>query len=168
MISVLLEEETPGVEHALELFEGFLKIFQAFSSDHQIFNQIAEYESQCSEQLDLLNKLIQIAPQGHSKIQHAKELQQELRMERDTWRLVTSLYQDRLNSECQDSEMEEEYWVGLDDTTSEQDLVKQLYEKSVNIRQAQLVVDWLERRAADVYYDSHYNQVLRKCKLSSK
>ncbi len=158
LMSVLLEEEIPGVDDALRLFESFIRIFRNFGAEHQVFNQIADYESQCSEQVDCLRRLIQIAPQGHGKLVHAQELEQELRLERDTWRLIASLYQDRLNSDSQDSEMEE-FWVTLDNTTSEEDLVKQLYEKNANIRQAQLVVDWLEQRAADVYHDSHYNQV---------
>jgi septation ring formation regulator EzrA len=91
LMSVLLEEEIPGVEDALHLFESFLKTFQAFGTEHQAFNQNADYESQCSEQVDSLRKLIQIAPQGHGKLAHARELEQELRVERDTWRLVASL-----------------------------------------------------------------------------
>ena len=164
LMSVLLEEEIPGVEDALHLFESFLKTFQTFGTEHQVFNQIADYESQCSEQVDSLRKLIQIAPQGHGKLAYARELEQELRLERDTWRLVASLYQDRLNSDSQDSEIEE-FWVSLDNTTSEEDLVKQLYEKNASIRQAQLVVDWLEQRAADVYHDTHYSQVIAKFHL---
>jgi nuclear pore complex protein Nup107 len=125
-----------------------------------VFNQCAEYESECGEQVSALRKLIQMAPRGHNKLSQAQELEQELRLERDTWRLVASLYQDRLNSEFHDSEMEsDEIWSGLDDVTSEDDLVKQLYDKNAIIRQAQLVVDWLEQRAADVYHDSHYSQV---------
>lgn len=160
LMSILLEEEVPGVEDVLELFEDFLKTFQSYGAEHQVFNQCAEYESNCGEQVATLRKLIQMAPQGHNKLAQAQELEQELRLERDTWRLVASLYQDRLNTEFQDSEMEtEEIWNGLDDATSEEDLVKQLYDKNATIRQAQLVVDWLEQRAADVYHDSHYNQV---------
>lgn len=160
LMSILLEEEVPGVENVLELFERFLKTFQSFGAEHQVFNQCAEYESECGEQVSALRKLIQMAPQGHNKLAQAQELEQELRLERDTWRLVASLYQDRLNSEFQDNEMEsDEIWSGLDDVTSENDLVKQLYDKNTLIRQAQLVVDWLEQRAADVYHDSHYSQV---------
>lgn len=160
LMSMLLEEEVPGVDDVLELFESFLQAFQSFGAEHQVFNQCAEYEAQCSERVAALRKLIQMAPQGHGKLTQAQELEEELRLERDTWRLVASLYQDRLNSDLQDSEMEsEEMWSGLEDATSEEDLVKQLYDKNVTIRQAQLVVDWLERRAADVHYDTHYNQV---------
>ena len=160
LMSTFLEEQVPGADDALELFESFLKTFQSYGAEHQVFNQCAEYESECGEQVSALRKLIQLAPQGHSKLSQAQELEHELRLERDTWRLVGSVYQDRLNSEFQDSEMEsEEIWSGLDDATSEEDLVKQLYEKNATIRQAQLVVDWLEQRAADVYHDSHYNQV---------
>nr|SVE72157.1 EOG090X01MR [Daphnia similis] len=159
LMSILLEEEVPGVENVLELFESFLQTFQSYGAEHQVFNQCAEYESKCGEQVTALHKLIQMAPQGHKKLAQAQELEQELRFERDTWRLVASLYQDRLNSELQDSEMEsEEIWSGLDDATSEDDLVRQLYDKNAIIRQAQLVVDWLEQRAADVYHDSHYSQ----------
>lgn len=160
LMSILLEEEVPGVENVLELFERFLKTFQSYGAEHQVFNQCAEYESECGEQVSALRKLIQMAPRGHNKLSQAQELEQELRLERDTWRLVASLYQDRLNSEFHDSEMEsDEIWSGLDDVTSEDDLVKQLYDKNAIIRQAQLVVDWLEQRAADVYHDSHYSQV---------
>ena len=159
LVSVLLEEEVPGVENAMELFENFLQVFKAYGAEHQVFNQCAEYDTHCSEQVACLRKLIQLAPHGHGKLTQAQELEQELRLERDTWRLLTSLYQDRLNSDFQDSEMEEEFWISLEDATSEEDLVKQLYDKNPTIRQAQLVVDWLEQRASDVYYDSHYNQV---------
>ena len=159
-MSMLLEEETPGIEDAMQLFDNFLATFQKFGSEHQIFNQIAEYENKCTEQVHSLRRLIQIAPQGHRKLVHTQELEQELRLERDTWRLVASLYQDKLNSDSQDSEVED-MWTDLDGTASEQDLVKQLYEKNATLRQAQLVVDWLEQRAADVYHDSHYSQVIK-------
>lgn len=165
LVSVLLEEEVPGVENAMELFENFLKVFQDYGAEHQVFNQCAEYDAHCSEQVTCLRKLIQLAPQGHVKLTQAQELEQELRLERDTWRLVTSLYQDRLNSDFQDSEIEEEFWISLEDATSEEDLVKQLYDKNPTIRQAQLVVDWLEQRASNVYYDSHYSQVNVYCNL---
>lgn len=160
LMSVLLEEEIPGVADVLELFESFLKTFQSYGAEHQVFNQCAEYETECSARVETLHKLIQMAPHGHSKFTQAQELEKELRLERDTWRLVISLYQDRLNSEFQDNDMEtEELWTGLDDATSEEDLIKQLYGKNAAIRQAQLVVDWLEQRAADVYQGSHYSQV---------
>lgn len=167
LVSMLLEEEVPGAEDVMELFERFLKTFQSHGAEHQVFTQCGEYESDCGEQVSTLRKLIQMAPQGHSKLSQAQELEQELRLERDTWRLVISMYQDRLNTEFQDSEMEsDEIWGGLDDATSEEDLVKQLYDKNATIRQAQLVVDWLEQRAADVYHDSHYSQVREGAKLS--
>lgn len=161
LMSILLEEDVPGVEDVMELFESFLKTFQSYGAEHQVFNQCAEYKTECGERVTALCKLIQMAPQGHGKLNQAQELEQELRLEQDTWALVGSLYQDRLNTDSQDSEMEtEEIWSGLEDATSEQELVKQLFEKNVTIRQAQLVVDWLELRAAEVYHSSHYNQVL--------
>jgi len=160
LMSILLEEEVPGVDSVMELFESFLKTFQSYGAEHQVFNQCFEYKSECGERVAALCKLIQMAPQGHGKLNQAQELEHELRLERDTWALVGSLYQDRLNSDSQDSEMEtDEIWSDLEDATSEEDLVKQLYEKNSTIRQAQLVVDWLEQRAADVYHSSHYNQV---------
>jgi len=160
LMSILLEEEVPGVDNVMELFECFLKTFQSYGAEHQVFNQCSEYKSECGERVTALCKLIQMAPQGHGKLNQAQELEHELRLERDTWALVGSLYQDRLNCDSQDSEMEtDEIWSDLVDATSEEDLVKQLYEKNSTIRQAQIVVDWLEQRAADVYHSSHYNQV---------
>ena len=50
----------------------------------------------------------------------------------------------------------EAIWSRLGDATSKKVIVKQLFEKNVTIRQAQLVVDWLVQQEADV---NHYNQV---------
>ena len=99
-------------------------------------------------------KLIQLAPQGHGKLNQAQA--PKLCLKQDTWALEI-FYQDCLNSDSQDSEMETEaIWSRLGDATSMKVIVKQLFEKNVTIRQAQLVVDWLVQQAADV---NHYNQV---------
>ena len=52
--------------------------------------------------------------------------------------------------------LKKRFVVSQGEATSKKVIVKQLFEKNVTIRQAQLVVDWLVKQEADV---NHYNQV---------
>ena len=45
-----------------------------------------------------------------------------------------------------------------DHISSEKELVKQLFDRETSVRQAQIVVDWLERNAADTL-DDYYDKV---------
>ncbi|XP_075228715.1 nuclear pore complex protein Nup107 [Lycorma delicatula] len=77
-----------------------------------------------------------------------------LENERNTWRLVYALYQNRLCSRTsadgakKESESME---VTLSKILSEKEVVSQLYRDDNAIRECQLVVDWLEKTASDQF-----------------
>ena len=77
-----------------------------------------------------------------------KELSTEeinLENERNTWRLVYCLYQNRLNSPSFQNVMD----IDINSNISEKELIDALYRNDSMIREYQLIIDWLEKNALD-------------------
>lgn len=68
-----------------------------------------------------------------------------LENERNTWRLIYCLYQNRLDSIDFNSQVD---MVG-GSNISEKEVIEALYKNSQLIREYQLIIDWLERNALD-------------------
>ena len=68
-----------------------------------------------------------------------------LENERNTWRLVYCLYQNRLNGPNYQKEMD----VDINSNMSEKDVIDSLYRHDSIIREYQLIIDWLEKNALD-------------------
>lgn len=78
----------------------------------------------------------------------SKELSNEevnLENERNTWRLVYCLYQNRQNATNFQRSMD----VDMNTNISEKELINSLYESDKIIREYQLIIDWLEKNALD-------------------
>ena len=69
-----------------------------------------------------------------------------LENERNTWRLIYCLYQNRLSSLSNDTSKME---TDANDNISEKDVVENLLKNETIIREYQLIIDWLERNAVD-------------------
>lgn len=82
-----------------------------------------------------------------AKIEKSELTAEELSLEneRNTWRLIYCLYQNRLDSCDYDSQVE---MVG-GSNISEKEVIEALYKNSQLIREYQLIIDWLERNALD-------------------
>uniref|UniRef100_A0A673ACH8 Nuclear pore complex protein n=1 Tax=Sphaeramia orbicularis TaxID=375764 RepID=A0A673ACH8_9TELE len=134
--SALLKEDDPGEAAAASLFPEFLASFLKHSSS-AVFELLEDYQNVCQEKVDVLQSVVLRAGQN-SKTAGVRWL---LQQESCTWRLISSLYRDRVQLALEDDIMT--------DLGSEKVVVEQLFQRDAVIRQSQLVVDWLESIAKD-------------------
>lgn len=82
-----------------------------------------------------------------SKVENTELSPEEISLEneRNIWRLLYCLYENRLNSSDYDSQMEVEDNTNI----SEKEVIGTLYKSSKLIREYQLIIDWLEKNALD-------------------
>ncbi|KAF6723325.1 Nuclear pore complex protein Nup107 [Oryzias melastigma] len=138
--SALLKEDDPGDAAAVSLFPEFLASFLKHSSS-AVFELLEDYQSLCQEKVNILQSVVLRAGQN-SKTAGVRWL---LQQEDCTWRLVSSLYRDRVQLALEDDIMADLSVPG----ESEKVVVEQLFQRDAVIRQSQLVVDWLESIAKD-------------------
>ncbi|XP_042367166.1 nuclear pore complex protein Nup107 [Plectropomus leopardus] len=138
--SALLKEDDPGEAAAASLFPEFLASFLKHSSS-AVFELLEDYQSLCRDKLDVLQSVVLRAGQN-SKTAGVHWL---LQQENCTWRLITSLYRDRVQLALEDDMMTDM----VVPSESEKVVVEQLFQRDAVIRQSQLVVDWLESIAKD-------------------
>uniref|UniRef100_A0AAY4EL48 Nuclear pore complex protein n=1 Tax=Denticeps clupeoides TaxID=299321 RepID=A0AAY4EL48_9TELE len=117
MSAVILKEEDHGEAASLSLFPDFLQAFLKHSSS-AVFDLLEEYENICQDKS---------AP-GQQKTSKTAGIFWLLQQEMVTWRLINSLYRDRIQSALED------------------DI---LMDFSVSTMCKGLVVDWLESIAKD-------------------
>lgn len=138
--SALLKEDDPGETAAVSLFPDFLGSFQKHSLS-AVFDLLEEYQTVTQEKVDVLQSVVVRAGQN-SKTAGVRWL---LQQENCTWRLINSLYRDRVQLALEDDIMMD---LGIP-SESERVVVEQLFQRDAVIRQSQLVVDWLESIAKD-------------------
>lgn len=125
-------------ENALdELFMEYLEVIQARTNVHEIFETVSDLARCCTDTLNVVRGL-------KSKIRTSSTMLSErwLENERNTWRLIYCLYQDRLSSDAQENNIP---YLGV----SEKLCVENLYKRDALIRESQLIIDWLECNALD-------------------
>ena len=83
-----------------------------------------------------------------SKVENSEMTPEEISLEneRNTWRLVYCIYQNRLESSDFQSDMDID---GNSTYISEKEVIEALYKNSKLIREYQLIIDWLEKNALD-------------------
>lgn len=142
--SALLKEDDPGEAAAASLFPEFLGSFLKHSSS-DVFELLEGYQNLCQDKVDVLQSVVLRAGQN-SKAAGVRWLVQQ---ENCTWRLITSLYRDRVQLAMEDDLMADM----VVPSKSEKIVVEQLFQRDAVIRQSQLVVDWLESIAKDQIVD---------------
>ncbi|XP_060066692.1 nuclear pore complex protein Nup107-like [Ylistrum balloti] len=147
----LLLEEDPGISACKGLFEDFQKCMKANVSESQSFDLIKEYENACREHVVLLRKLMKRATRNEPRFQKTFEMLDLIEHEQNTWQLVHSLLKDQLEVELRmdlpDEEMNED--GGSLFRKSDKKIVSDFFENNSEIRQSQLIVDWLESCALE-------------------
>ncbi|XP_023265720.1 nuclear pore complex protein Nup107 [Seriola lalandi dorsalis] len=138
--SALLKEDDPGEAAAASLFPEFLTSFLKHSSS-AVFELLEDYQTLCQDKVDVLQSVVLRAGQN-SKTAGVRWL---LQQESCSWRLITSLYRDRVQLAMEDDIMTDM----VVPSESEKVVVEQLFQRDAVIRQSQLVVDWLECIAKD-------------------
>uniref|UniRef100_A0A7N8WVN6 Nuclear pore complex protein n=1 Tax=Mastacembelus armatus TaxID=205130 RepID=A0A7N8WVN6_9TELE len=123
------------------LFPDFLASFLKHSSS-AVFDLFVTYLLIMTiSQVDVLQSVVLRAGQN-SKTAGVRWL---LQQENCSWRLITSLYRDRVQLALEDDIMID---IAVP-SESEKVVVEQLFQRDAVIRQSQLVVDWLESIAKD-------------------
>lgn len=86
-----------------------------------------------------------------SKVENMELLEEEnsLESERNTWRLIYCLYQNRISNVGMSNQMDHDGHVN-NNYVSEKDVTDNLYKSESYIREYQLIIDWLEKNAVDV------------------
>ncbi|XP_032360970.1 nuclear pore complex protein Nup107 [Etheostoma spectabile] len=138
--SALLKEDDPGEAAAASLFPEFLASLLKHSSS-AVFELLEDYQTLCQNKVDVLQSVVLRAGQNSKTAGVHWLLQQEI----CTWRLITSLYRDRVQLALEDDIMTDL----VVPSESEKVVVEQLFQRDAIIRQSQLVVDWLESIAKD-------------------
>uniref|UniRef100_A0AAX7SPA9 Nuclear pore complex protein n=1 Tax=Astatotilapia calliptera TaxID=8154 RepID=A0AAX7SPA9_ASTCA len=136
--SALLKEDDPGEAAAASLFPEFLGAFLKHSSS-AVFELLDDYQALCQDKVGEFSVVLRAGQ--NSKTAGVRWL---LQQENCTWRLITSLYRDRVQLALEDDLM-----TDMVVSNSEKVVVEQLFQRDAVIRQSQLVVDWLESIAKD-------------------
>uniref|UniRef100_A0A8C3YRL3 Nuclear pore complex protein n=1 Tax=Catagonus wagneri TaxID=51154 RepID=A0A8C3YRL3_9CETA len=128
----------------MSMFSDFLQSFLKHSST-TVFELVEEYENICSSQVNILSKIVSRATPGLQKFSKTASMLWLLQQEMVTWRLLASLYRDRIQSALED----ENIFAVTAFNASEKTVVEALFQRDSLVRQCQLVVDWLESIAKD-------------------
>lgn len=132
--------EEPAIKTGKELLHSFHQALQACPDRSDVLELISSFEKACQEELDKLKGL-----QVYSRSTYRPPMMTELNLERSTWQLIGALYGDRIEHEQYDDAVEHMDLMASD--RSDKELVSEFFERDSSVRQAQLVVDWLEKNA---------------------
>lgn len=144
MSALMLKEDDPGEAASLSLFPDFQQSYLRHAST-AVFDLLEEYEALCQDKVSTLQKLVLRSAPGQQKSSKTVSITWLLQQEMVTWRLITSLYRDRVQTV-----LEEDIMMDITaPSESEKAVMEQFFQKDSMVRQSQLVVDWLESIAKD-------------------
>ncbi|XP_029042532.1 nuclear pore complex protein Nup107 [Osmia bicornis bicornis] len=140
---IILKTKEPWREIMSKLYYDFLHSIQMNFSETQIFDTIADFIQNCSDTLDIMRGM-----QSKVETNEVSEEEISLQNERNTWRLIYCLYQNRINSINFTTVMEDD---SEENNTyiSEKVVIDNLFKTESYIREYQLIIDWLEKNALD-------------------
>ncbi|CAK9799994.1 Nuclear pore complex protein Nup107 [Anthophora plagiata] len=140
---MVLKASEPWREIMSKLYYDFLHSIQINFSEAQVFDTVADFIQNCSDTLDIMRGM-----QSKVEIKEISEEEVSLENERNTWRLIYCLYQNRINSLNFPTPMEDD---SEESTTyiSEKAVIDNLFKTESYIREYQLIIDWLEKNALD-------------------
>ncbi|XP_036312529.1 nuclear pore complex protein Nup107 isoform X3 [Pipistrellus kuhlii] len=130
--AVMLREDDPGEAASMSMFSDFLQSFLKHSST-TVFDLIEEYENICSVQVNMLSKIVNRATPGLQKFSKTASMLWLLQQEMVTWRLLASLYRDRIQSALEDENM----FAVTALNASEKAVVEALFQRDSLVRQCQ-------------------------------
>ncbi|KAK2587811.1 hypothetical protein KPH14_003913 [Odynerus spinipes] len=138
---IILKANEPWREANTKLYYDFLQCVQAHLSELQVFDTIADFIQSCTDTLEMMRGM-------QAKVENTAISSEEISLEneRNTWRLVYCLYQNRINASNFDNQMDDNTEVTY---ISEKDIIENLYKTDSQIREYQLIIDWLEKNALD-------------------
>ncbi|XP_006621102.1 nuclear pore complex protein Nup107 [Apis dorsata] len=139
---IILKSKKPLRDVMSKLYYDFLHSVQINFSETQVFDTIADFIQNCTDTLDIMRGM-------QSKVEtNVSDEEISLENERNTWRLIYCLYQNRINSLNFPTPMEDD----LEESNtyiSEKVVIDNLFKTESYIREYQLIIDWLEKNALD-------------------
>ncbi|KAB0794317.1 hypothetical protein PPYR_11156 [Photinus pyralis] len=120
------------------LYLEFYETLQMCTNSHDVFDVITDLARCCTDALQVIKSL-----KSKSSIQYVNE-DIWLEKERNTWRLLLVLYQDRLLASKDMEDVQQPYFGD-----SEKLCIANLFKADPLVRETQLVIDWLEYSAAE-------------------
>lgn len=129
---------SPSNESWTTLCYQFLDALAKHSKSEEVFDLAQESEEICSDHLSILERLKRERTVNSSSLSNG--MLSTLKFERNSWRLVRSLFMDRIcneNSPMEDTEANK--------VLSDCAVIDKLYSRKSVIREMQLVVDWCEQ-----------------------
>jgi len=144
-VTAWLGEEAPGVAHTQELFTDFLATVSSAESGAAALDIIAEFEQVVGDHCCIMDRLVKkmSGSQARQRFPKTITVREGLTNERNTWRLLGKLYTDRLVTSSKEPELPDP------SPGSERQVIERLFARSPSVRQAWIVVEWLERNAQD-------------------
>ncbi|GAB0088681.1 Nuclear pore complex protein Nup107 [Sergentomyia squamirostris] len=118
-----------------QLFTQFLEVLNARTNDAELFETIQDLIQTCT---DTLEELVVQTKRTYERAGSSEDMK-SLQMERNCWRLIYSLYRDRVIVQKEAMDCDDIPLGG-----SEKTIVEHLYASNSNLREYQLIVDWLE------------------------
>ncbi|XP_026468437.1 nuclear pore complex protein Nup107 [Ctenocephalides felis] len=137
--ATLLERQDNRPNPVDTLYDLFFEIVQSHETDSTVFQMLSELIQVSSDTLDTLQSF-------DNKSENIIRDKHWLNRERNTWRLLYCLYNDRLLAKCEDMETN----LDLAMSFSEKNIIQKLYTSCSLLRETQLVVDWLEQSAGEI------------------
>jgi len=140
-INSALMEENPGVKGTENLFNEFLLIVSTGAAG---LDKIAEFEQLVGDHIHALRRVVVDLGQSKDKFPNTVSVLRDLINERNTWRIMGKLYSDRL-VKCAQAPPD----LPPPSPGSEKHIIERLFINNAEVRQAYMVVEWLEKNAQD-------------------
>jgi len=151
--SSFLFDKEPSLEGGDELFDEFMQLYSNHPHSADVFELIDQYEELCRRNIKTLLEYINKNDPARRRLKKSIELLNQLYQECYTWRLISSLFRDRMLDEGEGKDYNMEDLPTIDSAKSERLIVENLFEYEPSTRQCQIIVDWLERNMQDKLED---------------
>lgn len=144
--SAFAKIESNGIKQKTDrLYEQFLDIAQCHTNDAEVFDTIQDMIETCGT---IFDDILRSGGRLNEK-QFASGFGW-LNEERNTWKLLHCLYKDRLQSQnAMEGTADDDFFL----YSSEKEIIDKLYEHNRDLREYQLIVDWLEQCDNQQYID---------------
>lgn len=135
-----LFDEDPEMFDGSSLFPHFCSLWK--NSQTALSEIPIQYGNAC-------HKIARRLPSTFTKMSHRKGLPnvrnitEMINLERNTWNLISSIYLDRFESESRTGTVEGNDLSNFNH--SEREIIRLLYERDNELREAQILIDWLEQ-----------------------
>lgn len=153
------EEDDEQDQNQFILFRQFFEAKKKFKKLDEVFDLVKEYEDLCNDYLTVMNDLKRNKANStmNQPSNFTAKLKQTLKSELFAWRLIRTLYEDRLK----DENMETVTDVDLNERFSDKQCIEKFYENNSNVRQMQLVIDCLELTEQDLLEEENYDEKIQ-------